>query len=308
MLEDVVVRDCRSEASGGGIYALEPTELVLVRSAVIGNEGAGAAGLWVLGDPPDRSAVRIEESTLSGNEVLVSLVACCSGAALYSASAEIRRSTFSGNVATESAGALGVLISDVTLDGVTIVENVGDRFGSPDPMAGGVIVVGAKGDAASLSMRNSILADNLDGFTDELDLQLGQDASVGTQGFNLIGSNAEVTTEMPAGTPNVHGDWVGTALAPLDPELESLADQGGPTEVHLPAAGSIVIDRGSWSQDPWDQRHFGDPVLLSRPVDDPSVVDVFDGCDIGAVERGAVWISGEIFGDGFESGDVSAWH
>jgi hypothetical protein len=46
---------------------------------------------------------------------------------------------------------------------------------------------------------------------------------------------------------------------------------------------------------------------VQRVVDDPTVPDAADGCDIGATERGGVDIAGLIFRDDFESGDTSRW-
>jgi hypothetical protein len=56
-----------------------------------------------------------------------------------------------------------------------------------------------------------------------------------------------------------------------------------------------------------DQRGYNDNETDRRVVDDPSVPDFADGCDIGAVELGAEPRDLSIFADGFESGDTSAW-
>ena len=68
-----------------------------------------------------------------------------------------------------------------------------------------------------------------------------------------------------------------------------------------------MVDLGSCPAAPSDQRGFGNPATGRRVVDDPGTPDEDDGCDIGAVERGAVLLSDEIFADGFESGNASAW-
>ena len=46
------------------------------------------------------------------------------------------------------------------------------------------------------------------------------------------------------------------------------------------------------------------PSTGTRPVDD-IIPNVDDGCDIGAVERGAQ--EQPLFADGFESGDINGW-
>ena len=64
-----------------------------------------------------------------------------------------------------------------------------------------------------------------------------------------------------------------------DPQLGALADNGGPTETHLPQRTSPAIDAGDDIACPaTDQR--GEP----RPVDGNKVPDGVANCDIGAVE------------------------
>jgi hypothetical protein len=67
----------------------------------------------------------------------------------------------------------------------------------------------------------------------------------------------------------------------VDPQLDPLAANGGPTDTHLPAATSPVVDAGTANGLSLDQRG------LERTVDQPSVTDVDDGTDIGSVERAA---------------------
>ena len=85
-----------------------------------------------------------------------------------------------------------------------------------------------------------------------------------------------------AGTPF---DQVGTAGSPLDPKLNALGSNGGPTRTHLPKSTSPALDEGSafepgtdtYSCRPTDQRG------VDRPVDGDGDGDAV--CDVGAVER-----------------------
>jgi len=141
----------------------------------------------------------------------------------------------------------------------------------------------------------------VDGLCPDLNARLG--AALSTEGFNLIGDGACASMPFPPGSPNTHGDLVGTTAAPLDPALEPLADCGGPTLTHHPLASSIAIDRGSCPGESTDQRGYSNPLTGLRPIDDPLAVDAADGCDIGAVERHP-----ELpFLDDFESADTSRW-
>ena len=65
----------------------------------------------------------------------------------------------------------------------------------------------------------------------------------------------------------------------VDPKLLPLAYNGGTTQTHMLQTNSPAIDAGNCVGVPNDQRG------LPRPVDFPSVTNVSDGCDIGAVEN-----------------------
>jgi hypothetical protein len=88
--------------------------------------------------------------------------------------------------------------------------------------------------------------------------------------------------------------------------LQPLQASGG-TLVHLPAAGSPLVDAGSCRGAVHDQRRFGDATTQHRAVDGASA-NAFDGCDIGAVERDAVAIAQvPIFWTGFELPTLLEW-
>jgi len=67
----------------------------------------------------------------------------------------------------------------------------------------------------------------------------------------------------------------------LDPALAPLAQNGGGMPTHAPLPGSPVIDQGSSFGLATDQR--GAP----RTYDFPSIPNLSDGTDIGAVELGS---------------------
>jgi hypothetical protein len=84
--------------------------------------------------------------------------------------------------------------------------------------------------------------------------------------FSLIGdgSGSDIT--------NTDGNQVGSASAPIDPKLGSLADNGGPTRTRALLAGSPAIDAASTPDCPTaDQRG----VLRPQGA----------ACDIGSYER-----------------------
>jgi hypothetical protein len=130
-------------------------------------------------------------------------------------------------------------------------------------------------------------------------------ASLVTLGFNLVGTNDCVENSFPVGTPNIKGDSVGTSSAPIDPRLSTLDAHGGPTATHLPMSTSPVVDAGNCPATVGDQRGYGNIASGLRALDDPSLPDLADGCDVGAVETGAVELL--VFSDGFETGDMFRW-
>jgi hypothetical protein len=90
----------------------------------------------------------------------------------------------------------------------------------------------------------------------------------------------------------VNQDFVGSAIELLDPRLEALGDNGGPTLTMLPQVignlESPLIDAGSCAGEFIDQRGGSTPiggVGGDRRVD-RSPANQDDACDIGAVERG----------------------
>src|SRR5207244_2543834 len=72
----------------------------------------------------------------------------------------------------------------------------------------------------------------------------------------------------------------GPSLSPIDPLLDQLRDNGGPTLTHALLSGSTAIDRGHSSGSNTDQRGFTRPVG-SPPSPNPNGGD---GSDIGAFE------------------------
>jgi hypothetical protein len=113
---------------------------------------------------------------------------------------------------------------------------------------------------------------------------------------------------LTTGSPNAQNDWVGSVAAPLDPQLQPLADNGGPTLTHMPVLSpfSPVIDAGSCPAATTDQRGWFDPDTNLRIFDEPTVANLANGCDVGAVEA-LLSPPTILFDDGFESGDTSAW-
>jgi len=273
---------------------------------------AGGGGLLAVG--PDTTVI-IDRSTFSANRSDSS--SGHGGGVLVNRSAvTILRSTISGNFANGSGGGLHLLTSTapatLVLRDSTVTANQAEANGDGVGDGGGLHTSIAIGFPGTLELANTIFAGNLDsGLQTYPDVSSFADLTLVTHGFNLIGSNAGGTTFFVAGSPNADGDWIGTAAAPIDPQLEALAPNGGFAPDHRPAAvvGTPVIDQGSCPDAGGDQRGHGDAVAHLRAVD-TAVPDAAggDGCDIGAHERaGDPQAEPALFADDFEAGHALYW-
>ena len=174
--------------------------------------------------------------------------------------------TVSGNDAGNSGGGIyNDTGATLTMANCTVSGNTSD-FG------GGIF-----NETGTLTMTATIVAGNTAGLS-------GRDvagSAVTSGGYNLIGDGT--------GSPGFTGpgDQVGTAVAPIDPLLGPLADNGGATQTHalLPGSPALNAIRTEDCAVATDQRG------ITRPSG--------RGCDIGAFEA-----QFDLLGDADGDGDV----
>jgi hypothetical protein len=241
---------------GGGIYTNLGTTRVY-GSTITGNpEGGGLYSSY--------TDTYILYSTLAGNHT------DGNGGGLEAtgySNIEILNSTISGNDASGLGGGIddnqgypmtytySLDLTDSTVAGNYAVQGGGGI--SERTLANG----GNEGYLPSLT--NTIVADNTVLVGSDADLSGSLDASQ-----SLI--------EHPGGATLTGGN----NLLNVDPQLQALADNGGPTQTQAPLVSSPAIDAGE-SVSPHDQRDF------DRPVDLPTITNTGpsgDGVDMGAVE------------------------
>ncbi len=235
---------------GGGISNIGT--LTITNSTISGNSTDGPGG-GIFNSP--QGTVTITNSAISGNSTRTS-----SGGGInsFSNSFTITNSTISGNSADAQAG--GGTFGPVTVTNCTISGNSAGSSGGGGIWSGG----------GTVTARNTIVA---------LNTSAGSSpdvfGAVTSQGFNLIGNNDGAFI-----TPTQSSDQIGTPGSPIDPLLDSLQDNGGPTFTRALRTGSPAIDKGHSSGSSTDQRGF------TRPVDLPNITNVSggDGGDIGAFE------------------------
>ena len=194
----------------------------------------------------DQGTLTITSSTLSGNRSTG-----LGGAIVVTGSLTVVNSTLASNTAAGSGGAIENVGSLTVLDS-TLAANQAGTGGSGS--GGGI---DDSGNGYTLTIGDSIVAGN--------SASSGPNVSnaVTSQGNNLIGA-----TDGSSGW--VSSDLTGTLATPLNPLLESLGNNGGPTPTMALLSGSPAIGAGaSINGITTDQRGFG------RPASGP---------DIGAYE------------------------
>jgi hypothetical protein len=184
------------------------------------NPTLGGGGIFNAG------TLTLRNSTLAGNSSIV-------GGGIYNeGTLTLISSTLSGNMAEESGGGI-YNIGFATVTNATITANRADADFDNNGQGGGIFNNGG-----SLRLRNTIVAGNFHAAASARDDVNGvAEASA----FNLVGDGTGLTG---ISNNDANGNMVGTALAPIDPRLGPLADNGGPTKTHALLPGSPAIDRG----------------------------------------------------------------
>lgn len=252
---------------GGAILNLE--NLTILSSSISGNAASPAmpANSGGSGGAIYNSAsgtLTIMSSTLSGNASRSGVLDAGSetgggGAIWNGGAAAISNSTLSGNQVPNQSGESGI-------SGGAILNNTNASLSITNSTLTANIAFfgGAVANFGTTDLSNTIVADN--------SAPLGPNfVGEATGSFNLIGNPAGLT-----GISNgVDGNQFGTDGSPIDPMLEPLADNGGPTQTHALMAGSPARD-------------MGDPAIASPPDFDQrgSGFDRITGgrIDIGAFE------------------------
>jgi hypothetical protein len=277
------------QAQGGGIFCCELESLLIDDSTITGNHVTGGQGG--------------ASSAKSGNGSAVG------GGGMYAVGKiTIRGSTIASNVATGGAagtGSGGSLASggngegggidgpeaQLTMVNSTVLSNHISGGNAPGGTAGagfggGLLV---RGSDAGLTLASDTLADNAATTAGNLESEVSLGYSVhdtiiaGGQPTNCVyefnstpveGHNLESDAGAQCGFKHANGDLVG-----VNPQLGSLAANGGPTQTLAPAVGSPVLGAGGLCVDPSssppNQRLKVDQRGLPRP----------STCDIGAFQH-----------------------
>jgi hypothetical protein len=208
------------------IYNLLGT-LTVSDSTLSGNSAIEGGGIMNF-----QGTLTVTGSTLSGNSAQYNGGGICNLAGTLTVS----NTTVSGNSAVPSSGAGGGIWTSttlaVTLTNVTLTANRATLHG------GGLYV-----DTSSALLHNTLIAGNFRGATGTTRDDVFGALDPGGD-YNLIGDGSGMTGL----TNGVNGNLVGSASDPLDPLLDSLQDNGGPTQTRALLAGSPALNAGDPAQ------------------------------------------------------------
>jgi CSLREA domain-containing protein len=218
-----------SHARGGAVFSAG--DVLLTNTTVSNNstqgEAASGGGVFAAG------SLTLTNSTIDGNRTQGRVAK--GGGVQSLRDVTLTNSTISGN-RTENDSAMGGGVSANRNVVVSYATITGNRTTGANADGGGVYAVG------ELAVANSIVAGNR-AAAGKPDLGTGGTLNVR---FSLIGNQAGTgLTEAPLGSPDANGNLVGGAAnGIIDPMLEPLAENGGPTRTHNLKTTSPALDAG----------------------------------------------------------------
>ncbi len=316
---------------GGAIYTDGASEspydgiggqIRIAKSVFQGNSAAGQGGAvqaWVY--PPDQ--VQVTDTTFDSNQVIPRPGGDAFGGALRlgNGTMSVANTTFTHNLARNQGGAvwIGGANTNVSLNNVTVANNIAASANGVDGLGGGIMIAGGAvslnnttiagnhagfmaggiyGGGSNVTLRNTIIANNTSSNPWNMNRQCSDALADG--GNNL---------QYPANNPTDPSPQECThAIQVIDPHLGALTDNGGRTWTMALLPGSPAIDAGNSATClPADQR--GVPRSQGS------------SCDSGAYEVVAhltlippVAFAGDpdftltVSGDNFAEGNIANWN
>ena len=228
---------------GGGIYLDRPSGPVTIDRSTISNNNADnddGGGIWFGGG---YDTLTLTNSTVSGN------TANSSGGGIF-----IETGRFYVGRLSPAVSRAVYPDAATTIEHSTIDDNTAS-YGGNIFLSSNIRRLGGQAASGDLALNHAIVADG--NATNSPDIY---DGGYVTADFSLV---EDVGFVPAAGANNLTGD----------PALGVLADNGGLTKTHLPAAASIVVNAG-------------DPAIAGAPLTDQRGVGRIRGAaiDMGAVE------------------------
>jgi CSLREA domain-containing protein len=247
--------------SGGGILN-QAGNLIVERVVMQANHAENTGG-----GIDNHGNLSVDRSTFIQNTAAVG------GGLFNDAQLNVSNSTFIQNVADRTGGGL-----DNNNDGTTIVNSTFN--GNTANQGGGGLFTDSQMDLLNLT-----IIGNTTGLTNNYTIGIrikNTIIALSTSGSDCTGSGTFTSAgnNIDSDSANSCNFKLSSDLPGADPQLEDLADNGGPTLTQAPKAGSPAIDHGDNTDCPkTDQRG------AFRPADGDG--DQIATCDIGALESDA---------------------
>ena len=244
---------------GGGVY--NTSTMTVTRCAISNNSAqytAGSSGdcpVCTGGGLDNSGSMTITDSTINGNSCRASDYSLCgtelagSGAGVGNhGSMTITNCTISGNSASGPAPNGGGIsnFGNLQVTSSTVVHN--SASGGYEATGGGIY----GGFLSATTIDSTILALNTASYGPDYSGSLGPpDAVLQSTGYNIIGNEGDFPLINSQPT-----DQIGTPVAPIDPLLADLADNGGPTQTHALQPDSPALEHGDPAAPQHDQRGY----------------------------------------------------
>jgi CSLREA domain-containing protein len=225
----ITIRNGAVPTGGAGGGGVGNDGIATFTNTTISGNSVGASGAGVRNTAG--AVATFVNSTVSGN------TAGSQGGGIFNAAGAtsvLINSTISGNRANGSGG--GLLGGTATFSNVTVTANTADADAAAGGSGGGI-----GGLMTTVTAKNSLIAGNTDASPAPASPTPDCDATFASQGYNLIGRSTGCTITPGPGP----GDRIGTAVAPFDPVLGPLRNNGGPTFTHALLAASPARNAGS---------------------------------------------------------------
>jgi hypothetical protein len=241
--------------SGGGLYS-DPNAHVTITNCTLANNKATDGGAI---DQPTAVSMTIINSTISGNSANGGSGSAHGGGGIFNGNGSdltLTNTTITGNSTSATAGGVWT-DGTATFNNCTIVGN------SSAQDAGGLR------NFRTATLSNTIVATNTATVIRDIE------GTCTSGGYNFVGDAGSSGL-----TNGSNGDQVGSTGAPINPKLDTLKDNGGPTFTCALLPGSPAIDKGKSSASTTDQRGLPRPVVAQSTA----LPSGGDGSDIGAYE------------------------
>ncbi|NDJ85508.1 MAG: hypothetical protein GYB66_06450, partial [Chloroflexi bacterium] len=246
--------DGTGASSNGGVFNDSGTANV-TDTTISGNTATFGGG----GIHSNGGTLTVTTSTINGNSVSGGGAIGGGGIAITGGTADIINSTVSGNTTTASGGGIYNDTGDIAIDSATVAFNQANSGNG-----GGIFNTADAG--STIDFGNTILSNNT--------AATGPDCANTAPG-TLVSLDYNIIQDETACT--ITGTT--TNNQNVDPQLDPLGSNGGPTDTHRLQPTSAAIDQGNCPALANDQRG------LTRPVDIGTITDGPAGfCDIGAYE------------------------